>query len=392
MVYVNNLKITKVKFITKYLSLVLMIFHQEFVQSQKPFHIEIIVPAHIKTHQLGIEYDNGRNIVKPVWELNGNTIIVTDIFYSKFATLILTYQDTVNHFFHNRFFITEKPARIELADKGKNTSVKNPLLNYKSVNVTEIYKTRSARRCSLYIKNEFRDLESFFSENRDKMIHDDSLKMIFGIKSKNLYYKKLEFIKKYGHLYFSFWLFKTEMVPHQFYTRADSLLEIFNQGFNHKLRNSIEGREVYKLLRGRAYTKNGFHAPDFQTRDILGNKIELDKLKGKYVILNFWASWCVPCIHHILKLQEISKKIETDALQIISISYDKDLVKCKDMIIKLKMNWINIISDEQIIKIYGEKPVPGLYLIDPNGKIIANNYEDGDELFFEKLKRHFPVQ
>lgn len=364
---------------------IILIIHSFNIQGQKKFNIEIIVSPQIVLNKLGIEYDNGKKIIKVAPSFSNTKIVITDSFYSKYATLILTYPDTNNVFFNNRFFISDKQAVIEFLSNKNSPSKKNPLMSLKAINVIEIDRSIGAKKFASYAKLEFEDIKKFLSTHANEIGDNDSLKILFDIKAKKLNDKKLIFIKKNKKLYYSFWIFRTEIVPLLSYKPPDLLLQIFNTVFPNNLKKSIEGYEVKKILQGRAYAKNGFPAPDFRAKDFSGRDIYFGDLKGKYVLINFWASWCIPCIQHIFMIQEIYQKYKLEKFQVVSISYDTDISKFKDAIVKFQMDWINIYGDEDLINLYGRKTIPGLYLIDPNGKIISNNYENGDHDFFSIL-------
>ncbi len=367
------------------LTYVSITFYSQNLQGQNKFIIEIIIPSHISANQLGIEYDNGKKVIEKTPVFIHSKMVITDSFYSKYAILTITYPDTNNILFTNRFFISEKNSLIKFLEKNRGIYHKNPLLNFNSVNAIEISKTVDAKKLALYAKSELEEVEDIFLRYGSISGDMDSLNLMLNIKERTLNDKRLEFIKMNSHSYYSFWLFRTEIAPLLFYKLPDSLLAIFNNVFPNKIKSSIEGQEIYKLLWGRTYIKNGFLAPTFHAKDFLGKNIVLEELKGKFILINFWASWCIPCIQHIIKLKEIQPKLEAANLQIISISYDKDFSKFKDAVLKYQMNWKNIFNDEDLINKYGRKPIPALYLIDQNGKIICNNYEDGDDHLFSIL-------
>jgi thiol-disulfide isomerase/thioredoxin len=73
---------------------------------------------------------------------------------------------------------------------------------------------------------------------------------------------------------------------------------------------------------------------DLSLRDTLGNIIELSSFKGKYLVIDFWASWCKPCIANIPALNQMIEYYKSDSIQFISISLDKDENDWKHSIIK----------------------------------------------------------
>ena len=132
--------------------------------------------------------------------------------------------------------------------------------------------------------------------------------------------------------------------------------------------------KVLNYLIEKSSTKKDRYAPVFTTADINNKKISLTDYRGKYVLISFLASWCGPCLEEIPLLQKLKKEY-LDELQIISVSYDTDTSAFNKAIKKYKMNWINIIDDDNLISKYGKTAIPALYFLDPKGKVIFNSFE-----------------
>lgn len=141
--------------------------------------------------------------------------------------------------------------------------------------------------------------------------------------------------------------------------------------------------DVKNLLSSKK-TGEGNTAPLFETKDINGKKVTLADYRGKYVLIDFWASWCSPCIREIPKLQTLHRKYSGGKkFEIIGISLDKDETKWKTAIKKHNMAWTQVCDldawDSDIAKKYNVMAVPHTVLVDPAGKIVALDLR-GDEL------------
>jgi thiol-disulfide isomerase/thioredoxin len=80
-------------------------------------------------------------------------------------------------------------------------------------------------------------------------------------------------------------------------------------------------------------------APPFAVTTIDGQRISLDDLKGKVVLLDFWATWCPPCRRALPHVRDIAKKFQDQPLVVLSVSLDTDEQKWKDFITKNEMTW-----------------------------------------------------
>ena len=119
----------------------------------------------------------------------------------------------------------------------------------------------------------------------------------------------------------------------------------------------------------------GMPAPEFAATDITGKKFNLSDYRGKYVLLEFWASWCVPCRAENPDLLIAYKKYQEKGFVVVGISLDDKKDRWEKAIEEDKLPWIHVSDlnafDNKLAKLYGVQPIPDNFLIDPQGKIIA---------------------
>ncbi len=137
----------------------------------------------------------------------------------------------------------------------------------------------------------------------------------------------------------------------------------------------------------------GLYATNIQTKTTENKSFDLSKLKGNYVLLDFWGTWCNPCIALIPRLKKLNDTYKVKGFTLVSIAVDKksDYPKLLKMIADKKMNWEHLYDDyENVISSisknkYDVDCFPTSVLIDPEGKIIFRGCGDDDFNEVEKL-------
>ncbi len=134
-------------------------------------------------------------------------------------------------------------------------------------------------------------------------------------------------------------------------------------------------------------------APEIALNNPDGKEIRLSSLKGQYVLIDFWASWCSPCRRENPNLVRLYEMYKNKGFTVYSVSLDKKLDAWKAAIKKDNLSWPNHVSDlmqwdSPMIELYGFNSIPHTVLIDKEGKIIATGLR-GSSLE-QKLKELMP--
>ncbi len=297
-------------------------------------------------------------------------VTIVEPIHSRFARLGIFYPNRFGLLQGTSFFIDRRKSYLRL--KAVDDSVIDKLSSYET-NLENVKTAKVYNKLRVFTKQELQAYNSIYEsynrlpnkENTEKLNKADEI----------LKLKELQFIKKNGSEYFYFEKFVQEIVPALMKDHLLELYEYLNTIFPKKFLSSYEGQSSKTLLEGNLNVKIGQQCPIFKTTDYLGNEISTEKLKGKYFLLSFWATWCGPCLKEIPQLKNVRDRYSSDKLEMISISRDTDSLKFLKGINDLKMNWTHVFNTSIMENLFGEKPIPSLYLVDKEGKIIFSSWE-----------------
>jgi len=136
---------------------------------------------------------------------------------------------------------------------------------------------------------------------------------------------------------------------------------------------------------------NGKKTPDFAYPDVNGKSWGPKDFKGKYLIIDFWASWCGPCRQEIPHLKEVYKKYKDKGLEILAVSVDAKEADWKKAMAEERMAWpqINAKESKPVMASYLFSGIPYLVLVDKEGNIVEKNLRG--ESLDKKLKEIFGI-
>lgn len=140
----------------------------------------------------------------------------------------------------------------------------------------------------------------------------------------------------------------------------------------------LQGMEAQReQLKIQAALKTGAAFPDFAEKDLSGAPLSVARFKGKVVLIDFWATWCPPCIAELPSVLAAYSKYKDKGFEIIGISLDKDMETLKGFLAERKMTWPQYFDGKQwespLAAKYGVNSIPATYLLDKDGVIVAKN-------------------
>jgi len=139
--------------------------------------------------------------------------------------------------------------------------------------------------------------------------------------------------------------------------------------------SSIQQHEESRKIR-RTLT-NGAKFPDFSEKDLLGNPLSVSQYEDKVVLVEFWATWCVPCVAELPNILKAYNKHHSNGLEVIGISLDQDEQKLKSFLKAKEIPWVQYFDgkgwENKLAVKYGIDLVPATFLLDRQGKIIGHD-------------------
>lgn len=146
-----------------------------------------------------------------------------------------------------------------------------------------------------------------------------------------------------------------------------------------RYKDTKSGKSIATIIEARKITAIGKTAPDFSQPDTLGNTVKLSSLRGKYVLVDFWASWCGPCRADNPNLVKTFNKYKDKGFTVLGVSLDQPGKKEAWLaaIHKDGLTWTQVSDlkfwDNEAAVLYGIKAIPSNLLLDKEGKIIAKD-------------------
>ena len=267
-----------------------------------------------------------------------------------------------------------------------------------SIRSSKITGTKSNDDFKLYIDqsssliNELNNIQNEINYNialNDSLLVDDLEKQFVDMRNKLTDYE-FNFMKDNNDSYISALILQRMVFERSIdYDQADSIMNTFDQSL--KLTSPYTAVEKiienFKLSNTEA-PRIGSFAPKFSGPGLNGEVISLDGINSKYILIDFWASWCAPCRVENPGLAELLTRYSKDDFSILGVSLDMNMASWKKAIEMDGIeSWIHISNlkyfNDPIAKLYdiSAEGIPSSFLLNPERKIIARNIK-GDDLEF----------
>ncbi|PJJ84407.1 TlpA family protein disulfide reductase [Mucilaginibacter auburnensis] len=348
--------------------------------AQKNFNITVKIDNKFNADKISFQYHNGKRLISmPDSFGNKKVLVLKGKYYTPLVALNITYIDDSNKNYSNNYFLTEKPAFVSLRYEQND----NEILPVTSVkNATAIFDTVANKDwASLH---RFVNDESVEASNKafyDFLEHNQPLTQDSRHRLGELYKPYLNramlYFKEHPDNYFSFWHFTYQIAQPNGMLWDDiaflkEQLAFYRSTFPSKYINSVEGRTLISKFEKRIYPlKINEPAPVFKLITTDGKNVSSNTLKGKYVLFDFWATWCGPCMAAVPFVKGIRTKYASDKLAIIGINKDSDMKNLLRGAKTTGMSWPQFYDKhDYMTDLYEVGAIPVLVLIDPDGKLI----------------------
>jgi len=212
----------------------------------------------------------------------------------------------------------------------------------------------------------------------------DSARSIQGKQSADM---QMAYIRQHPNSYVSAW----ELV----HIVSDRNLEESRQLFaamDKSVQSSSLGQEIAVRIKTLSSITTGKQAPAFTQKNVQDQPVSLSSYAGKYVLLEFWASWCGPCRAENPNLRKDYQQYHQKGFEVLAVSLDHVKENWEKAIAQDSLPWMHV-SDlkgwkNEVGQLYGVNAVPANFLIDPSGKIVAQNLRG--EALNKKLAEIWP--
>jgi peroxiredoxin len=274
------------------------------------------------------------------------------------------------------FFLEDRTITISAKDSIHNAVIKGSPTHDDNQKVTALLKPYYDKYDLL--NREFREQPE---EKQKDSAYIASLEQRADAITKEIINVKMKYVKANPGKYMALMAFNSTLPPEFDAVKAEKDF----QGLKEDVRNTELGKTVLAKILKVKKTQEGSSAPEFSLNDVNGKPVKLSDFRGKYVLLDFWASWCAPCRRENPNLVKAYDAYKDKGFTILGVSLDKpgDKDKWLEAIRKDGLLWTHVSDlkawESDVAKLYDVNAIPMNFLISPDGKIIAK-YLRGEAL------------
>jgi peroxiredoxin len=271
------------------------------------------------------------------------------------------------------FYVEKGKIILNATDSIKKATISNSKLNDEAKEWTDLKKPLSDEMSALSASYRAASEEERKSDEFQEKI--EAASDALDAKEKAL---ALDFIQKHPDSFLNLiQLLTTSLGYYPDGSEAEALFSTLSPA----LKNSKTGKEYVKKIEAWKATSVGAIAPEFTQNDPDGKPVKLSDFRGKYLLIDFWASWCGPCRQENPNVVKAYTAYKDKDFTILGVSLDDETKKGKENWLKAieadQLTWTHVSDlkywNNEVAKQYGINAIPANFLLDPTGKIIGRN-------------------
>ena len=361
--------------------LVLSLPVMAFAQIPQPFNV--VGKLGNVNAQIFMGYTLGSNkVLDSAKIVNGSFEFKGDLIYPSVAELVVDYKSVGSSKIDDNtadklvFYIDKGTIKLQSPDSVYKAQIMGSPINDQYQKLLAISLNASTRTNQL-----MRDEINSASDKTNAGNQQNQIQAKLKVIQTNYHNALKDFIKTNPDSYLSLLTLGTLAGPSP---DPNELLPLLD-GLSKDLQATETARTYRNALERLKSIATGAMAPDFEQADTLGHKVRLSSFRGKYVLLDFWASWCVPCRQENPNVVNVYNRFKNKNFTIVGISLDKpDGGFAWLKAIRMDhLAWTQLSDlkfwNNAVAQLYFVQSIPKNFLIDPTGKIIAQDLR-GDDL------------
>lgn len=197
---------------------------------------------------------------------------------------------------------------------------------------------------------------------------------------------KMSFLEKHASSIAGLWLMEDMIIRSQI--KIEEVAELM-ETVDAKYKDISYYKALAARVKGYKETGAGMQAPAITGTNLIdGSDFTLESMKGKYVIIDFWGTWCGACLAGVPEMKKFRDE-HADRLQIVGLAKDRNVEKVKKCMEKHGMNWPNVMvgkDDQDYVAKYNVQGYPTKILLDRNGKILLRSVGEKEDFYHEVEK------
>lgn len=306
---------------------------------------------------------------------SGKYFVIEGVYPSRNSTVILQVNDSTQFSASSTYFLGPGEGHVKVLIDRVNSSIRTIQCSNTMLPAFEGKFNKSYDAIIKARLKEGAELEQLFksprtSENRKKIEYN----------FKEMGHKLMALLSRSPRDYKHYYYFQTQVYsPAPAFLKNDTIYmaeikQFLNQTYGKNFSQLNSYKSSINFLEQTLSSKRsiGSAAPAIDGKDFFGSDFSIAKLKGKYVVLDFWASWCGPCMQQMPELKKLKNDLKERAIpfELVSINLDVTREAALKAITKLGIDW-TVIQDKNssISKLFKFETIPYLVLIDREGRI-----------------------